>query len=354
MPSNRANQLKFNPKNILIEDQVIDINLKLYVFLKRLSNSYKITNKQLGDIQLKIYMYNNLIGDDVSKINRLKEIILEYVSKIKDQEKKENFEFIIDMIVDKNDFILFRFALNLTSIKPLILAEAQVVNYSRLIDQDIHPLSLAYDQLSINEPYLKRVRGALITYLFFDKISNNDLSIFLPDTHDYINNIIEEHEYLKNLGLSANQMFMLMFSQSMNQSITSRSGSHYEKRILDVLIAEGIPKETITKKHDEKDTSTEFDFFFVLENKQYGISAKRTLRERYKQFIKTTQMSKVDVMLQVTLGIDLSSDKVNAIRNHNVYLFVADEIYQSYQYLQNTIGVFPVTELTQENLLSLS
>jgi hypothetical protein len=46
----------------------------------------------------------------------------------------------------------------------------------------------------------------------------------------------------------------------------------------------------------------EFELFFELDGRTYGIGAKRTLRERYKQFIKTSHTSKIDVMIEITLG----------------------------------------------------
>ncbi|MFA7070815.1 MAG: hypothetical protein WC144_08250, partial [Sulfurimonas sp.] len=73
----------------------------------------------------------------------------------------------------------------------------------------------------------------------------------------------------------------------------------------------------------------------------------------YKQFIKTAQMSKIDVMIEITLGIDLTKEKVEAIRNHNIYLFVADEIYKSQKYLQDIKGVFSVEDLTMDVLAEL-
>ncbi len=94
-------------------------------------------------------------------------------------------------------------------------------------------------------------------------------------------------------------------------------------------------------------------FSFELNNRTYGIGAKRTLRERYKQFIKTAQMSKIDVMIEITLGIDLTEEKVKAIRNHNIYLFVADEVYQANNYLKNIDGVFSSKDLTLEILKNL-
>jgi hypothetical protein len=146
---------------------------------------------------------------------------------------------------------------------------------------------------------------------------------------------------------------MLLFSESINQSITSSAGTSYEDRIKNILIAMGIPNEDIEKVHDENDTSTEFDFFFKLNGRNYGIGAKRTLRERYKQFIKTAHMSKLDVMIEITLGTDLRENIANAIREHGVYLFVADEVYKTKKYLQEIKGIFPASELSKELLEKL-
>ena len=159
---------------------------------------------------------------------------------------------------------------------------------------------------------------------------------------------------LKNHGVEPNQIFMLMFSESVNQSIISDSGYNYEERIAAVLESIGIDKNSISKTHDKNDSSTEFDFFFELNNKTYGIGAKRTLRERYKQFIKTAQMTKIDVMIQVTLGIDLTEEKVKAIRNHQVFLFVAEEVYNNYEYLQKIVGVYSTKDLNISTLETLS
>jgi hypothetical protein len=57
-------------------------------------------------------------------------------------------------------------------------------------------------------------------------------------------------------------------------------------------------------------------------------------------------MSQIDVMIEITLGIDLTIEKVKAIRNHNVFLFIADEVYQSHEYLQKIDGVYSSRDLT--------
>ena len=112
---------------------------------------------------------------------------------------------------------------------------------------------------------------------------------------------------------------------------------------------------TPTKEHDTNDKSTEFDFFFTLNNKTIGIGAKRTLRERYKQFIKTAQSSPLDVMICITLCVDATEEKVRIIYNqHKVILFVSDEVYQEREFLQNEPNCYSVNELTLETLERLA
>ncbi|SHE21119.1 hypothetical protein BBROOKSOX_981 [Bathymodiolus brooksi thiotrophic gill symbiont] len=59
-------------------------------------------------------------------------------------------------------------------------------------------------------------------------------------------------------------------------------------------------------------------------------------------------------MIEITLGTDLTEEKVRAIRRYDVFLFVADEIYDEYTYLQNISGVYPSRELTKETLTAIS
>jgi hypothetical protein len=184
-------------------------------------------------------------------------------------------------------------------------------------------------------------------------LENKDTVFISSDTTDFLKELSKDAVKLKKMGVEPNQIFMLMFSESINQSIISDSGSNYEDRILSVLMAIGIDENKISKTHDKNDSSTEFDFFFDIDGRTYGIGAKRTLRERYKQFIKTAQMTTIDVMIEITLGIDLTEEKVKAIRNHNIFLFVADEIYQSSEYLQKIAGIYSSKDLTLQTLKSL-
>ena len=329
-----------------IKKEKFDINLKFYFFLKYLVKT-NLTDLQAKNI-LTIYFINTKLEfkDTVEKI-------YQYVDdKIKSGSRKQKllYELLIE-IESKLDLKLFVFSLQLFIIKDLLLQEAKLkdlIDISRL--DNIDPLSLEYDKITIYSPYSTRVNGALLSLIFFEKLENNETNFISTDAIDFVKNLSKFANGLKLRGVEPNQIFMLMFNESINQSIISDSGSNYEDRILNVLVSIGIDREKIQKVHDKDDSSTEFDFFFEIDNKTYGIGAKRTLRERYKQFIKTAQMTKIDVMIEITLGIDLTKEKIEAIRNHNVYLFVADEIYQNYDYLQNTEGVFSSKNLTLQTL----
>ncbi len=336
-------------EKIKIDKTIFDINLKFYFILKYLLKS-SVNDKDIKKI-LELYSLNR----DISLKKALISNYENYFGKTKSGLKKIEFlNDILDLLETDLDIELFIFSLKLIAIKPLLLQEAKTRD---LLDTSklplLNPLSLAYDKITTFTPYSTRVSGALLSLIFFDKLESKDTVFLSSDTTDFFKELSKDAIKLKNSGVEPNQIFMLMFSESINQSITSDSGSNYEDRILSVLKSIGIDENKISKTHDKNDSSTEFDFFFELNNKTYGIGAKRTLRERYKQFIKTAQMTKIDVMIEITLGIDLTEEKVNAIRNHNVYIFVADEVYNSFEYLQNKNGVYSAKDLNITTLINL-
>jgi len=333
-----------------INKNKFDINLKFYFFLKYLVKT-SLSDNQANTI---------LTLCTLHKSNNYHFILLNIVeytnNKIKTNSKKQKLILeVLDEINSDIDLKLFIFSLKLYLIKDLLLQEAKLKD---LLDisllENLDPLSLKYDKITIYSPYSTRVNGALLSLLFFDKLENNETNFISQEAELFIKNLSTLAIDLKHKGVEPNQIFMLMFSESINQSIISDSGSNYEDRILSVLTSIGLDEASIVKTHDKDDSSTEFDFFFELNNRTYGIGAKRTLRERYKQFIKTAQMTTIDVMIEITLGIDLTEEKVKAIRNHNVYLFVADEIYTTYQYLQDIDGIYSSQDLTLQVLESLS
>lgn len=336
-------------EKINIEKDKFDINLKFYFILKYLTKASLNSNDINKILELYSLSKNFFKNEFIYKIDEIFNINTK--SGIK---KSEYLKNIFELLDNDLDVILFIFSIKLIAIKPLLLEEAKTRD---LLDKtkltNLNPLSLEYDKITVFTPYSTRVSGALLSLIFFDKLENNDTSFLSSDSTNFLKQLSKDAIFLKNNKIEANQIFMLMFSESINQSILSDSGSNYEDRIFYTLRDIGIDEKNITKTHDKNDSSTEFDFFFELNNKTYGIGAKRTLRERYKQFIKTAQMSKIDVMIEITLGIDLTKDKVEAIRNHNIYLFVADEIYTQNKYLQSIEGIFSVTDLTMNTLEKL-
>jgi len=328
-------------EKLTIAKEKFNINLKFYFFLKYLVKTNLSENQAITLLK-------------ISSLKSTSKIIQHVESKIKSASKKKKLLEILDEVDSELSLKLFVFSLKLFMIKDLLLHEAKLKN---LLDisklESLDPLSLEYDKITLYSPYATRVNGALLSLIFFDKLERGETNFVSQDAEDYIKSLSKLAIELTTKGVEPNQIFMLMFSESINQSIISDSGSNYEDRIFSVLTSIGIDENKIEKTHDKDDSSTEFDFFFELEGRTYGIGAKKTLRERYKQFIKTAQMSQIDVMIEITLGVDLTEEKVKAIRNHNIFLFVADEVYQSNGYLQNEIGVYSSKDLIIEILKKL-
>lgn len=333
-----------------INKEKFDINLKFYFFLKYLVKA-KITDRQ-AKIIFEIHTLSQRVDFKLTILEKIETI---FGSSKKGLQSQSFIGSMFDIVENETDIELFIFSLKLYMIKDLLLQEAKtkdLLDISKLDNLD--PLSLQYDKVTLFSPYSTRVSGALLSLMFFDRLENNETSFISKDAEALIKKLSLEAIGLKNKGVEPNQIFMLMFNESINQSIISDSGSNYEDRILSVLTKIGIDKTTIKKMHDKDDASTEFDFFFELEGKKYGIGAKRTLRERYKQFIKTAQMTRIDVMIEITLGLDLTEEKAKSIRNHGVYLFVSDEVYQMNKYLQNLEGVFSTKSLTIKTFSALA
>jgi hypothetical protein len=336
-------------EKIDISKKSFEINLKFYYFLKNLVKA-SLSDNQANKILSTYALVKNQKPESV--VLSIKESLDECV-KIGSQ-KYLFFSELLEEINNDTDVKLLIFSLKLYLIKDLLLNEAKVKN---LLDisklEDLDPLSLEYDKITTYSPYSTRVSGALISLIFFEKLENEETNFISKDAIEFIENLSKLGIELRKKGVEPNQIFMLMFNESVNQSITSDSGSNYEDRILSVLKGIGIEENKITKVHDKNDASTEFDFFFEIDKRTYGIGAKRTLRERYKQFIKTAQMSDLDVMIEITLGLDLNKEKAKSIRNHGVYIFVADEIYQSREFLKEIDGIYSVKNLNLKTLKSL-
>lgn len=329
--------------NIAIKQNYLDNNVKFYLFLKQ------IVQSQVSKSDVKKILKEYSLFSATHDITSFKESIISIFSKQETKKSKDILDTLSEIFIvlqTQLDLEIFIFSLKLYLIKDDLLTHAKSKSDDKSTQH--HLLSLAYDKSNILIPYTTRVYGTLSLLDLFNQLKRKK-----KHTNNSMNELANEYNNLTKNRIEINQIFMLLFNESLNQSIKKNSGLDYEERILSVLIDLGIKENNIKKVHDDTDKSTEFDFFFELNNKTYGIGAKRTLRERYKQFIKTAQMSPIDVMIEITLGTDLTEEKAKSIIQHGIYLFVADEIYQAHKYLQEMDKVFSCNDLTLETLSKL-
>lgn len=329
-------------KKLVIPSSKMDINLKFYYYLKRLAQT-KLTDNQASKLLGQLIMPN-------SCDTRL-QILSQFAGTLKGA-KREKYALLIEDIHQDIDLKVFIFSLNLFLIKDLLRAESSFTETINNAEKaKLHPLSLRYDNLTICAPYSMRVKGALLSLLLFERLEAGDTNFLLQDTQDYLEDLSREAIDLRREGLESNQIFMLMFSESLNQSITSNSGSNYEDRILSVLHKIGVPEETIARTvHDSGSSRIEYDLFFKLDGRSYGISAKRTFRERYKQLLEVGLGKDIDVGIALTLGEDLTKEKAQNLISIGYKIFVADEVYRNRPFLQNLDGVYSAESLTLATL----
>jgi hypothetical protein len=274
-------RISLNSSSFEISDEIFNYNYKLYFFIKILNSGNGITDVVSQKMQRIIvnYLINYSFKDDSdrnSQIKMVKDMLVTTYEKL-NYKRKTTIDKIFRKINTYNDLIILYFSLQLIFVKDLFLIESKFVAFDNFLRNNVHPLSLKYDDIGIEIPYKRRTKSALLAYLFFEKLYNKNNNFLLNDSQDYVSDLINSYHYVNSLGVSINQMFMLMFSESINQSITSDSGSDYESRVLEVLISQGIDKASICERvHDNKHLSTEYDFTFDLNNRHYGISAKKT------------------------------------------------------------------------------
>jgi len=315
----------------------VDPNYKLYLYLKELNWSPKVTDTVKNELIKIIYTYK-----DTSEVEEVVRMMNEYLEKyVKNGTLLEKLSFLLTTIKTLNDIILFVFSLKLLDVKEWLLSEAKLAttNIITKTSQNSHPLSVQYDSIWKNSVYMRRVHWALLSLLFFQMLEQWK-QLHSDDAQEFIDKLVEESLLLKTLGIEPNQMFMIMFTEAVNQSAVSSAWTSYEDRILQLLLGFWLKSEQIKKVHDKNDKSTEYDFFFEIDGKTVGIWAKRTLRERYKQFIKTAHAEDIDLIVEITLGLDLTYEKAVSIRKHDTILFIADEIYACRSDLQGMEGVY--------------
>jgi hypothetical protein len=337
-------------EKLQIQQTHFDNNFLLYLFLKEMNSTNGLKPEEIEKLLSIYYVKKNAKKEII--YNEIVDSFYAYMGNIKNADKKENMHKLLLYINSSEILQIYIFALQLMVIKPMLLCESKIYNTLKAINKSSdNLLSVKYDDSGKHSAYYTRVNGALLSLLFFNKLENKSINILSEDARSYLEYVLDNYHSLKGTGIEPNQMFMLMFTESVNQSIKSDAGTSYEERILQVLQDIGIDKSLIEKTHDEEDRLIEYDFLIKLNSRIIGISAKRTLRERWKQFTKTATSS-ADIMITITLGLDLTEDKAKIIRQNNVYIFVADEIYQSRLFLQHTEGIYPASSLSLDLLKS--
>ncbi|MBR3199246.1 MAG: hypothetical protein IKG27_04450 [Bacilli bacterium] len=324
-------------------------NLLLYTILKNLIKC-KLSDNKFIELEGIITNHRQLGA------NGLIEVLKEHV--VKESVKTyEDYLTLINLCDDDNfdmwcDLTILSIELLLS--KRSLLDEVKEYSnsqYDRSIADIEDKLSLGYDYINLEKPYGQRVVSALLVSIFTD--SSRDKEIVLDASKNTVKNISELIDYNeKKYLVNVNNILMIVIDESVNQSIISTAGGSYEDRVASVL--KEISDRVIPHAHDKFINSVEYDYIFELDGKLYGVNAKRTLRERYKQNFEDVNQLSVDAMFLVTLGTDLNQEKLNNImQRHGYYVVVAQEVYDNHDYFKNNKRVISSKNFNAESLRKL-
>lgn len=295
---------------------------------------------------------------DVSDFLKIKKFLLSLNDVVGfEQATRGNYETLINTLNSKNVDCwkcCIDLSCDLLLIKDLILQESKAYINNQIkknVNNITDKLSMQYDISNIEIPYGLRVACSLMSYTVTD--ANRDKEFILSNTNETVNNLHDKIVQLKEkYKITANNVYSLIVGESVNQSIVSDAGSSYESRFNEMILP--VVDDVSGHAHDSKIPSVEYDFILTKGNNKIGVSAKRTLRERYKQNFEDVDQLDVDFMLLVTLGTDLNEDKMNNIlQRDKIYIIVASEIYESKEYLKNNSRVLSSKEVTKEKFDSL-
>lgn len=332
-----------------ISKKEYDNNLLFYTILKNLIKCHLSENKML--------LLEQLIKEN-NELNYAK--LIEFLSKnvVNENIKAyDDYTTLLNLCNEDNitmwkDLVCLSIELLLS--KNLILEEAKSyakIQYNDGLATHKDKLSFGYDMVNLEYPYGQRVISALLVYALTNIERETEFILetsgkSIKQLNDMIRDITNKY------NINANNIFMIIMDESINQSIISTAGSSYESRVNSVLL--NISDNVHTHAHDKFINSVEYDYTFEIDGKVYGVSAKRTLRERYKQNFEDVNQLSVDAMFLVTLGIDLNEEKLNNImQRHGYYVVVSQELYDSNQYFKKNGRVISSKNFNKENLRKL-
>lgn len=327
-------------------DKKLRVNQLLYKFLKKSVSPDALGNK-LGDSFL-----TSLIVNRNNSLATNKALLNDIITRSKVGEtKKEEARLLLAEIINDNDLVSLRFSLTIIATKDVILTKSNLPIESK-ISTGAHPLSIEYDNIGHEMVFYRRAYGALLSLSCFQNMAKSIESCPLQSVENYIWKILcSDFKALQKQGVEVNQMFSMLLTEVMQQSGKSKSGQEYEDRIRDILIKE---KSSISfrKGKDSKNSDLEYDLLFNHKSRNYGIGAKRTLRERYKQFQPKKNMD-ADILITITIGLDLNEAKSKTITKNGSYIFVADEVYEENDYMNKNPKIFKGSDFNLKTLESL-
>jgi len=319
---------------ISIPDTIYRNNLNFYTLIKLLIQS-KLSGNQLLLLQNLIQSIDDrdVLLDSIQNFGKNK---LDYVFAWLQRESVSQFFDYLDLAVD------------LLLLKDLIIKESKVFvedKFKKEISKVSDYLSIEYDVSGLSIPYGQRVVGALLVFALTNIRESNK---FLLDTSENrIKDLLHKSEMVASkYVLNTCSIFQIIVDESINQSIKADAGIGYETRV--VLALTPLVDKIFGHSHDSKISSVEYDNTFLYNNKLCGISAKRTLRERYKQNHKDVDLLDVDYMFVITLGTDLNITSMNNILNKNGnFIIVSKEQYELKSFLNENEKVIPSDKILE-------
>lgn len=340
-------------KNMKIEKEAYDNNLLFYTILKTLVQC-KLSEQKMITFQSLIHKTYQAISDDAEV---LKNSLLSSDQIIKpDVATRGTYENLINLLSEGKTQMWLSMVdagVDLLLFKDLILQEAKAYTLARQQKTEreiVDHLSIEYDASNLCLPYGQRVLSSLLVFALTD--THRKSEFLLESSNQRVKQIYSKINSLSDAySINCNNMLTLIVNESINQSIVSGAGGSYEDRV--EYMVKPLVSDWEGHSHDENVKAMEYDFTFSLNGKKAGISAKRTLRERYKQNHEDVEKLKVDYVFVFTLGTDLNENKLESLlQKTGTYVVVAQEIYDSKTYLKNNPRVLSSASFTHKSPLT--
>lgn len=339
-------------QNIKIEKGAYDNNLLFYTILKTLVQC-KLSEQKMIALQSLVSRNYQILNDHPEKY-KISLLSSEQIIKL-DSTNRSSYDNLINLLdIDKCQMWIDMVdtGIELLLFKDLILQESKAYTITRQQEAEkeiIDHLSIEYDASNLCLPYGQRVLSSLLVFALTSLKRRSEF--LLESSNQRVKQIHSKINKLANsYTINCNNMLILIVDESVNQSIKSTAGASYEDRVEYMMKPLPSLSDWEGHSHDENIKAMEYDFTFMLNSKKVGISAKRTLRERYKQNHEDVKNLNVDYVFVFTLGTDLNEDKLNSLLQKNgTYVVVAKEIYNSREYLKNNQHVISSESIASDN-----